>query len=175
MRSKCWREQGLRHSVQAEPVTLTIHGEPTEVTPFMHELKGGCHCGNISVTYTTSIAPDRSDILVLANSVYLILFNLLPLIWIVRFQHVTDVTAAPATPGMTLLPDLVTDYGITPREEEVLELACAGKTNQEIADRLFISVQTVKDHVYSIYRKTKVRNRVELANLVYRRTTSPDS
>lgn len=41
----------------------------------------------------------------------------------------------------------------------------AGKTNQEIADELFISVATVKDHNHNLFRKCGVRNRVELANL----------
>jgi len=41
----------------------------------------------------------------------------------------------------------------------------AGKTNQEIADELFISVATVKDHNHNLFRKSGVRNRLELANL----------
>ncbi|MCK4679003.1 MAG: LuxR family transcriptional regulator, partial [Bacteroidales bacterium] len=36
----------------------------------------------------------------------------------------------------------------------------------EIADALFISLQTVKDHNYNIYLKTGVRNRVELVNMI---------
>ncbi len=56
-------------------------------------------------------------------------------------------------------------FGITPREREIVQLICSGKTNREIADELFISLQTVKDHAYRIFRKTGVRNRVQLANL----------
>ncbi|HAU92054.1 MAG TPA: hypothetical protein DCW59_06830, partial [Alteromonas sp.] len=37
-----------------------------------------------------------------------------------------------------------------------------GAQNQEIADTLHISVNTVKTHIYSIFRKTNSRNRVEL-------------
>jgi DNA-binding CsgD family transcriptional regulator len=39
-------------------------------------------------------------------------------------------------------------------------------TNQEISDSLFISVQTVKDHIYRIFLKTGVKNRVQLTNLL---------
>ena len=55
--------------------------------------------------------------------------------------------------------------GITKREREIVMLIKAGKTNQEIADELFISVATVKDHNHNLFRKSGVRNRLELANL----------
>ena len=55
-------------------------------------------------------------------------------------------------------------YGLSTREQEVVRLVCQGKRNQEIAETLFISLQTVKDHNHRIYRKLGVRNRVELVN-----------
>ena len=64
------------------------------------------------------------------------------------------------------LGQLVKKYGISKREEEVIHLISEGKTNKEIADALFISLQTVKDHNYNIYLKTGVRNRVELVNMI---------
>jgi len=64
-------------------------------------------------------------------------------------------------------PDyLMNQYKITKREMEVIELICQGKTNKEIADLLFISIETVKDHNYKIFQKTGVKNRIQLANLV---------
>ncbi|MCK5840064.1 MAG: response regulator transcription factor, partial [Bacteroidales bacterium] len=64
------------------------------------------------------------------------------------------------------LGQLVKKYGISKREEEIINLISKGKTNQEIANALFISLQTVKDHNYNIYLKTGVRNRVELVNMI---------
>jgi DNA-binding CsgD family transcriptional regulator/uncharacterized protein with PQ loop repeat len=58
------------------------------------------------------------------------------------------------------------EYNISRREEEVIRELCEGKTNKEISDALFISLQTVKDHVYRIYQKTDVKNRVQLINLI---------
>lgn len=58
------------------------------------------------------------------------------------------------------------EFKISKREEEVIQQLCEGKTNKEISDALFISLQTVKDHVYRIYQKTDVRNRVQLINLI---------
>jgi DNA-binding CsgD family transcriptional regulator len=58
--------------------------------------------------------------------------------------------------------------GITQREQEVLQLLVTGKTYREIATELFISLPTVKTHVSHIYSKAKVRNRLELSNLISR-------
>jgi DNA-binding NarL/FixJ family response regulator len=52
---------------------------------------------------------------------------------------------------------------LSPREREVLELIGAGKTNREIAERLFLSPHTIKDHTTALYRKLGVRNRAEAA------------
>ena len=43
----------------------------------------------------------------------------------------------------------------------MIALIGAGSTNAEIAERLFLSPHTVKDHTSSIYRKLGVRNRAE--------------
>jgi DNA-binding CsgD family transcriptional regulator len=95
---------------------------------------------------------------VLFNSALLVVYNLLPLTWILRFQPRGPIEG----------PSRLDRYGITAREREIIELICEGKINREIADRLFISVATVKDHNYNIFKKTGVRNRVELVNLVGR-------
>jgi DNA-binding NarL/FixJ family response regulator len=50
---------------------------------------------------------------------------------------------------------------LTEREREVLSLMASGATNKEIAQRLYLSPHTVKEHTSSLYRKLKVRNRAE--------------
>ena len=52
---------------------------------------------------------------------------------------------------------------LSKREQEVLDLIAKGKTNNDIAHALFISVRTVKFHVSSILTKLNVRNRTEAA------------
>ena len=52
---------------------------------------------------------------------------------------------------------------LSKREQEVLDLIAKGKTNNDIARALFISVRTVKFHVRSILTKLNVRNRTEAA------------
>jgi NarL family two-component system response regulator LiaR len=55
--------------------------------------------------------------------------------------------------------------GLTPREEEILRLLATGESNREIGKRLFISEQTVKNHVASIFRKLQVNDRTKAALL----------
>src|SRR4030042_1294700 len=62
--------------------------------------------------------------------------------------------------------DFASKFGISGREKEVIELICKGQSNQDLSDSLFISLQTVKDHIHRIYLKTDVKNRVQLANLI---------
>ncbi len=64
---------------------------------------------------------------------------------------------------MPPLPEL-TQGDVEPllgREQEVLELIAAGLSNQEIADRLYLSIHTVKMYASQLYRKLGVRRRTE--------------
>lgn len=56
---------------------------------------------------------------------------------------------------------------LTDREYEILEALVNGKLYKEISDLLFISVETVRKHVYNIYKKLHVNNRVEAFNKFY--------
>jgi DNA-binding NarL/FixJ family response regulator len=60
------------------------------------------------------------------------------------------------------------DGVLTSRERQIGKLAATGLRNREIADRLGISVGTVKVHLHNVYRKLGVRGRVQLAT--YART-----
>jgi len=68
------------------------------------------------------------------------------------------------------LPSGIEDFfiksEISPREAEIIREICNGHSNQEIADKLFISLQTVKDHTSRIYSKTNARNRMQLMTMV---------
>jgi DNA-binding CsgD family transcriptional regulator len=60
------------------------------------------------------------------------------------------------------------DYGLTPREREVLQLLADGYTPAEISQRLFISRRTVGTHVENLFRKLGVRSRAQAIALAYR-------
>ena len=61
-------------------------------------------------------------------------------------------------------------YEISKREAEIVLEICSGKSNKAISEKLFITLQTVKDHNHRIYTKTGVKSRVQLANLVRKKT-----
>jgi len=68
-----------------------------------------------------------------------------------------------------LTDDIVNRYGISSREREVIALLNEGLGNREIAEKLFVSLATVKTHVHNIYEKTGARGRYAL----FRLTTPP--
>ncbi|MFC0473675.1 response regulator [Halalkalibacter kiskunsagensis] len=57
---------------------------------------------------------------------------------------------------------------LTPREKEVLELVGEGRSNQEIADTLFIGIKTVKTHVSHILQKLELDDRTQIAVYAHR-------
>ncbi len=68
--------------------------------------------------------------------------------------------------GELSFEDFCKRYEISPRERDIIREICNGLSNKEISEKLFISLQTVKDHTHRIYIKTNLRNRVQLINLV---------
>lgn len=62
------------------------------------------------------------------------------------------------------LPEIKGFGELTEREKEILELLSQGLLYKEIADKTFISIDTVKKHVGNIYRKLHVSNKVEAIN-----------
>jgi DNA-binding NarL/FixJ family response regulator len=94
-----------------------------------------------------------------------------------RADLIAAVTAAAAGEPATRLGELrrvaghmsrrekgdVTGVPLTPRETQVLRLVSMGLSNQEIADALEISVETVKEHVQNLLRKLGVGDRTQAA------------
>lgn len=61
------------------------------------------------------------------------------------------------------------DQLLTEREKEVLQLLSKGKLYKQIADELFISVQTIKSHCHHIYEKLHVTTKVDAINKYFSR------
>lgn len=60
--------------------------------------------------------------------------------------------------------ELLEKYEITDREADVLHMISHGYNNPEIAEKLFISINTVKYHIKNLYLKLDAKNRVEIIN-----------
>jgi DNA-binding NarL/FixJ family response regulator len=73
-----------------------------------------------------------------------------------------DATRELGQPLIVLRPAAPALSGLTPREQEVAQLIAKGLSNKDIADRLCISLATVKDHVHRILDKTGLRSRVAI-------------
>jgi two-component system, NarL family, response regulator LiaR len=75
---------------------------------------------------------------------------------------VREVPVAPA--AGPFIPDTarIERLGITPRELEILELIAAGMSNREIAEKLFVSENTVKTHSSRLFSKLDARRRTQV-------------
>jgi len=93
-------------------------------------------------------------------------FHLLPVLYLNNYLNLHFVAGVEASDFSGKLSAFTEKYGISKRESEIVSLICKGMTNQQISDSLFISLQTVKDHVHRIFLKTGVKNRVQLSNLL---------
>ena len=76
----------------------------------------------------------------------------------------TPATATIAAPD----PKSMAKLGISDRELEVLKLMAAGLSNQEIADRLYVSLNTIKTHSSRIFEKLEVRRRTQAVDTARR-------
>jgi len=59
----------------------------------------------------------------------------------------------------------VAEFGITPRELEILSLIATGMSNREIADRLFVSENTVKTHSSRLFEKLGAKRRTQAVQI----------
>jgi len=98
------------------------------------------------------------------------------------------ITIRTVADGSTVLPPLlvdslfsqIVDYAVregnsklkeavkmTKREREVIELVSKGLTNKEIAQKIHVSMYTVKSHIHNIMEKLALHTRLEIANYSY--------
>ena len=122
------------------------------------------HCLCLAA-YEISVRASGTDI-DFAHQLFRLAFNIPPMIVLFHLaKH--QAKALPQTDEARINSEVLSSrFGITEREQDIIRLVCLGKTNAEIEKELFISVKTVKRHLYNIYQKLGVKNRVQLVNLV---------
>jgi len=92
--------------------------------------------------------------------------NLFPLLYLrIKSDYIFQPVKAENS-DKEILQKIAKRYRITKRERQIMTEICMGKTNQQIADELFISLQTVKDHTHRIYSKIGINSRMQLIQLV---------
>jgi DNA-binding CsgD family transcriptional regulator len=72
---------------------------------------------------------------------------------------------APRSAPFTLDPARLEALGITKREHEILELIATGLSNREIAERLFVSENTVKTHSRRLFDKLNAKRRTQAVQI----------
>ena len=82
-------------------------------------------------------------------------------------RRLQPVAAPPASAGEPFVADekRVSALGITPRELEILGLIAAGLSNREIAERLYVSENTVKTHSSRLFDKLGARRRTQAVQI----------
>jgi DNA-binding NarL/FixJ family response regulator len=91
----------------------------------------------------------------------LLIINVLPALWL-HFYYAGQRKTVPALPHDDSLQSFYKEYNITPKEKEIIELIIEGNSIKDIENKLFIFINTVKNHIYSIYRKAKVNSWLQL-------------
>lgn len=90
-----------------------------------------------------------------------LLMNIFPPVWY-RISLLDAELEGEASLYVQIMGRIRKEYGLTPREEEVCQLLLEGLDNQEIQESLHISVSTVKNYVYKIFKKLGIRDREDL-------------
>jgi DNA-binding CsgD family transcriptional regulator len=97
----------------------------------------------------------------LEQLVYYLGFIAMALLYLSRYFFLPSRSAT-----FNLPDDFIRKYGISHREGDIIEMMARGFSNSAIAEKLFISTLTVKNHVYHIYQKTGAENKVQLLNMI---------
>ena len=87
--------------------------------------------------------------------------------WESRDPEIEDDQSMPTWPGQ--------EHGLSARESEVLTFIARGFSNQEIADRAYLSINTVKTYIRTAYRKVGVDSRSQAVGWALRNGFRPDS
>jgi NarL family two-component system response regulator LiaR len=80
---------------------------------------------------------------------------------VVVFKEVMVSAAVP----FALNADRLRELGVTPREREILELIASGMSNREIAEKLFVSENTVKTHSSRLFDKLGAKRRTQAVQI----------
>ena len=90
-------------------------------------------------------------------------------------QQQAHATHPPSTPNTPFVPDSKKRerLGITPREMDILELIAQGLSNREIAEKLFVSENTVKTHSSRLFDKLGARRRTQAVQIAKTTRLSP--
>jgi len=102
----------------------------------------------------------------LARGLFGLAYLLPPLVWLhLRFRETKDTLLTRLSGAVATLDRWLEIKSLSPRERQIALCVLEGKSNEAIEKELFIGRRTVESHLYSVYRKLGVKNRLQLARL----------
>ncbi len=117
----------------------------------------------IPLSIFTNISNDIQTFI--SSLIFLLMFNLIPLLFIKKVLRLYYYDLSLEKNSSENFNKFLESKKISETETKIINLICDGLTNKEIADKLFLSTQTIKDHNYRIFKKLEVTNRVQLTKL----------
>lgn len=98
---------------------------------------------------------------------YLLVINIINSVFMYKYLHEYFKKPAQSTLNEMKIPHtFISSFNISNRESDILSLLIKGYTNTKMSNELHISIKTVESHLYRIYQKCKVKNRIGLLNLI---------
>ena len=91
--------------------------------------------------------------------------NISAFVWYSRY-YVKNLPSVSSIPEHDLIPVFRDNYNLSNRELDVLAMLLQGKKNKEIEEALFISPNTIRNHISALYKKMGNNSRGQLMNLV---------
>jgi DNA-binding CsgD family transcriptional regulator len=88
---------------------------------------------------------------------------------VISLKYLLSSTSGFLTPSAEPDDSFIQKYSITGRESEIIRLIGEGYGNKEIANRLYLSLSTIRNHIYNIFKKTGVKTRIDLLNRIGRK------
>jgi DNA-binding CsgD family transcriptional regulator len=124
---------------------------------------GGFHLLGYAVFFGSAALPDSFNLYVATSA--LLYLNAIPILWLHRFFSLHHAPFS-SDENLGFMDALLKQRQISKREREIMELILQGKSNKEIEDSLYISYNTVKNHVYNLYQKLGVKSRGQMIQFV---------
>ncbi len=102
------------------------------------------------------------------ENLFYFIWNLIMVVFMAKYLF----AGTPQILADDIPEDIIHQFGITPREKEIIIMIAKGFTNKMMASALGIATLTVRNHVYNIYQKTKAKSKIDLINILnYKRQT----
>jgi DNA-binding CsgD family transcriptional regulator len=106
--------------------------------------------------------PISSDVTFYLSPLIYVLINIPPLFFLRKYAKEIFKDRLIGQAYRVNFEGIFHKYGLSKREQEIFVLMLEGKSNKEIGEALFISVKTVKNHIYNIFQKLGVNSRIKL-------------